>query len=82
MHSLVVLLILDKDPQRRTIKIIELPAAQRPEESCKSGEAKAEGNRYQDEQAVHRAAPFSRSALPTTIRDEPDMAMAATSGVT
>src|SRR5690606_1806491 len=77
-----ILLVLDEDAQRRAVEIIKLPLAQRPEKGRKADETKSEGNGDQDEQAVHRAAPLSRSALPTTINEDPDMAMAATSGVT
>src|SRR3989344_2910850 len=68
----VLLLILDEDAQRCAVEIVELPAAQRPEKSSEAYEPEAEGDRDQDEQPVHRAEPFNRSALPTTISADPE----------
>src|SRR5690606_22206410 len=80
-HSFFVL-VVDEDARGGALWILELPAAQRPEEGRQAGQAKAEGDRDQEQQAVHRAERISRSELATTMSELPDMATAAISGVT
>lgn len=76
------LLIIDQYSQRRTIEILELPRSRRPEKRGQASESKAKSDGEEKDEARHFAAPRRRSALATTISDEPDMASAATNGVT
>lgn len=64
----------------RPVQIIELPGFQAPHESQKAERAHAEGNGNKPDQNRHQRD--SLKALRVTRMDEPDMAMAATSGVT
>lgn len=75
-------ILIDQDPQGCPIQIFKLSAAQRPEKGAEAKKAKSECDRDEEGDARHFAAPFSRSALATTITDEPDIASAAISGVT
>lgn len=82
-HSRIICaFILDQYAQCRTVQIIKLPAVQRPEKCCKPQKTKAERNGYQKGDTGHFTAPFSRSALATTMTEEPDMESAAINGVT
>ena len=76
-----IFLVLDEDAQRSAVEIVELTMAKRPEESGEAQKAKPEGDWYQDEDPVHRSALLT-ARIATTISDEPDIAMAAISGVT
>ena len=76
------IVILDQNTQRGPVEIVELPRAGRPEKGCKPGQSEREGDRDQHNEPGHVAAPRSLSALATTIKDDPDMASAAISGVT
>lgn len=76
------LILIDEDPQRRSVKVVKLSGTHGPEERRKPRKAKRKRNGDQDENAVHRATRFRRRALATTSSDDPDMAAAATSGVT
>lgn len=76
------LILINQDTQGCAIQIFELSAAQRPEKGAEAKKAKSECDRDEEGDARHFAAPFSRSALATTITDEPDIASAAISGVT
>lgn len=74
--------LVDQDAHRGALRIVELPAAQRPVKRGQPGKAEAQRDRYEEDEAVHFAAPLNRSALATTMIEEVDMAMAAISGVT
>ena len=74
--------VLDKDAKRCAIEILELTLAERPKEGGKSKQAKPERDRNEEDKTVHRIATLRRRALPTTRSEDPDMAIAATSGVT
>ncbi len=73
---------VDKDAQRSAVHVVILTIAHGPEKCGKSRQAEAERNRDKYEQPSHLAAFRKRSAFPTTIIDDPDIARAATSGVT
>ena len=77
-----LVLIVDQDAQRRAVEIFELARTRRPEKGGQTGQAQYQGDRDQDDETCHRAAPRNLSALATTSKDEPDMASAAMSGVT
>ncbi len=74
--------ILHENPQSSSIKILELTRPQGPEKTDKAHQAQQQRDRDQDRQTVHPAADLSLSALATTMIDEPDIASAATNGVT
>ncbi len=75
--------VVEQNPVRRAVEIVELTVFQRPEEGDQAEQAKPDRDGDQIQQAGHgRALRPTRSALPTTAIDEPDMAIAATSGVT
>src|SRR5690606_3510671 len=76
-----VVLVVEQDPIGRAFRIVELAMAQRPEERGKPGEAEAERNRYQEQQAAHLTALASRNDWATTTSDLADVAAAAISGV-
>lgn len=77
-----IIVPVDEDAQGRALEIIELAGAKRPEEAAQAAKPQQQRHRDQEGQPVHRAAPRSRSALPTTISDEADIASAAIKGVT
>ena len=76
-HSVLV----DQDAVGGAFGVVELAMAQGPEERDEPGEAEAERDRYQEEQAVHLTALASRRELATTISELADIAAAAISGV-
>jgi len=78
----VIPIILDQDTHGGAVEILELAIANRPEECRETRKAKAEGERDEQQDAVHRTAPLNRSALATTNSDDPDIAAAAINGVT
>ena len=82
IDCLARVLILDQYSQRRTVEVLELPRSRRPEECGQASKAKAKCDGEEKGEAGHFVAPRKRNALATTISDEPDMANAATSGVT
>ena len=76
------LVLVDQDTERRTVEIVELARANRPEKGGQRGKAEAERERDEQGEAVHRAARRRRRALATTSSEDPDIASAAISGVT
>lgn len=74
--------VIDKDADGGAIEIIILASLQRPEEEGQPAQAKQQCAGDEDGDAVHFELPRSRSALATTMIEEPDMASAAMSGVT
>ena len=75
-------LLIIQDTQCRTVHIVKLATGYRPEKAREASQTQPKRNWYEHRQAGHFAAPRSRSALATTKIDEPDMAAAASSGVT
>lgn len=71
-----------QDPNRRALKILELPGPQRPEKGDQPARSEQQRNRNQDGEPVHDAAERRRKELQTTTIDEQDIAIAAISGVT
>jgi len=82
----VGVLVVEQDPVGGAVEVVVLAGAQAPNEGGEAEPAQEQGKRDQVEQVGHGAAVGggreSRSALPTTRRDEVDMATAAKSGVT
>ncbi len=76
------ILMIDEDPQSRAIRIIELPAPQRPEKRRQSRQTERQGNGDEQEEPVHWTAQRSRSEFATTMSELEDMASAAMRGVT
>jgi len=64
------------------IEIVELPRLERPEETCETAKAERKCHWDEQQQSAHACLRAKRSALPTTNREELDMATAAMSGVT
>jgi len=81
-----LLIVVGQDPVGGPVEVVVLAGAQAPNEGGEAEPAQEQGKRDQVEQVGHGAAVGggreSRSALPTTRRDEVDMATAARSGVT
>jgi len=80
----VVGIIIVQDAFGGTVEVVELPAAQGPQERRQPDQAEQQGRGDQEQQATHGLRPSRdrRRALPTTTSDELDMATAAISGVT
>lgn len=82
----VLILVVDQDPHRGAVQILELAAPERPQERHEAEQAEQERGRDQYEQDVHpkgRPPPRRRrSAFRVTRMDDADMAAAATIGVT
>lgn len=94
----IALVVIQKDALGRSIEIIILAAAQRPQEGDQADGAEEQRHRNEIDEDAHavtgsvagsalpaaavRPARIRRSALVMTRMDEPDMAMAAISGVT
>lgn len=77
------MIVFIEDALRGAFEIVELTAAQRPEESGQSQEAENHGQGNQKQKAVHHFLPRARRiALPMTRIEEDDIAIAAISGVT
>lgn len=89
-------IVVVEDALGGALQIIILARPQRPQEGAQAQQAKAECDRDKHDQDVHGAAPADagtaciarggcgarrRSALPTTITEDSDMAAAATRGV-
>src|SRR5260221_11372761 len=74
--------VVVEDALGGAIEVVELARAQRPEEGQQADQAEAERQRDEKEKDAHRRDPPKRSALPITSSEEPDMAMAAISGLT
>lgn len=74
--------LLDQYPFRRPVQVFELPGFQGPKECRKAEQAKKQGGRHQIDKDTHGLTHFSRKAFTVTSRDDDDMAMAASSGVT
>ena len=75
--------VLDRAPGR-TVEIVVLTALQRPQKSGEPEQAEAERKRHEINEYVHQRAPFrarARKALTVTRSEDPDMEIAATSGV-
>ena len=76
-----VLVLIEEDPHRRCVEIIELAAPDRPEE-CPHGAAKyQEGEGYQQVEDAHWIR-LSRKAFKTTTRELVLMPIAAAQGGT
>ena len=75
------IVVVEQDPVRRAVQILELPALERPQESAQPDEPEQQGGRNQNEDDVHFLALASRKALPVTASEEPDIASAAINGV-
>ncbi len=73
---------VEEDADGSALGVVELSGAQGPMKAKQAGETQAQRNRDEEGYAVHAAILRSRSALATTMIDEVDMAIAATSGVT
>lgn len=79
-------ILVEQDAFGSTIEVFVLAAAQGPHEGHQASDAEDQGDRHQVEKVGHRAvARWPRGnlrALPITAIEEPDMAIAATRGVT
>lgn len=80
--SVATLVVINQNPVRGTVHVIILSASHRPKKRQQAEPAHAQRNWYQDQKAGQFAVLNKRRELPTTRSELPDMAMAATSGVT
>lgn len=80
--------IVEQDAMGGTVEIIELSRLQCPEEGDQPAQSQQQGYRDQIDQDIHDTFPnltlprLNRRAFSVTTRDDDDIAMAATSGVT
>src|SRR5690606_2527435 len=79
--SVRTVFVLDQDTFGGPADILILAAPERPDEGAQGEGAEGQGDRGEDEDDVHRPLP-TRRALRLTASDEPDMARAATNGLT
>jgi hypothetical protein len=81
-----VALVVEQDPLGGTVKIVELAATHRPQESGQAEQAEKQGDRDQVEQPFHRLQPPRRqprrAEFNTTKIELVDIDSAATKGVT
>jgi hypothetical protein len=75
-------LVVKEDATRRAIEILKLTSIERPEEGKEPAQAERQRDRDEQKEATHGRPRPSLRALPTTIKDELDIASAARSGVT
>lgn len=91
-------IIIRQGSDSGALKVVELTAAQRPDECPKPREPQAKSDRQKKDNDIHGAAtasfrsaalflrirtvPLRRTALSVTSTDEPDIAAAAIKGVT
>lgn len=75
-------IVVDENADCGAVKVVILAGTQRPEEKGQSAQPEQQRTRDEDGETVHRAARRRRSALATTIIEDPDMASAAINGVT
>lgn len=92
--TLIIRILFEKDPFRRSIQIFVLPIAEGPQESGQSGQSHTQGDKDQPPHGTHPAllralglmfasrGVDSLMALATTMTEDSDIATAATRGVT
>ncbi len=80
--SSVVIIVIQQDANGRAVEVVILARTQRPEKHAKAAETKEKRDRNENSKTVHRADVRKRRALAITIIDDPDIAKAATNGVT
>lgn len=74
--------LVDEDALARTLEILVLVAAYRPQERQERPAPQQQGQWDEVDEAAHGSLPArSRRALPTTVSDDADMASAAAKGV-
>ena len=74
-------IIIDKNPLRGTLKIFVLVGAKGPDKNHEAEESEKQGDRHKIKKNAHFLN-LKRKQLAMTTREEPDIAKAATNGVT
>ena len=73
--------IIEQDPSTRAIEIVELTRLERPQKGKQAAKTERQRHGNQQEKPSHACLRAIRIALPTTMSDEVDIAIAARSGV-
>jgi predicted metalloprotease len=77
---LKIVVVVEQQTGSGAIRIVILAASDRPDKAAQAQAAQNDGNGDQDEQDVHRTY-LTRIAFASTVSEETDIAIAASSGV-
>ncbi len=80
--SSVVIIVIQQDANGGAVEVVILARTQGPEKYAKPAEPQKERDRNEKGKTVHCADVRKRRALAITMIDDPDIAKAATNGVT